>query len=48
MFPCDAAPSSRQPWDMEGKYVDDGSQIAGRVCDDEAEEAVEGLAEDDA
>ena len=33
---------------LKEKYVDDGSRIAGRVCDDEAEEAVEGLAEDDA
>ena len=27
MFPRDAAASSRQPWDTEGKYVDDGSLV---------------------
>jgi small subunit ribosomal protein S7e len=27
MFPRDAAPSSRQPWDTEGKYMDDGSLV---------------------
>ena len=27
MFPRDAPASSRQPWDTEGKYVDDGSLV---------------------
>jgi hypothetical protein len=36
--------SPRQPWDADGKYVDGGSLVTGRVSDDEAEDDRDRLA----